>query len=468
MSDLEKDLVGAFIMNPELHEKLECGRKLFESEYCWLIYKETQKAYKDNREIDIAILSEILERKVPASYICSVLDGFPKSQTTFEVVDEKIRRLKNKRIAGEIIQEAKKESISILKGIEPSLTKIRERFKELDNLNDGRKPLEIETLKSLYSSEIPKREVLADPVIGKKEIIVLSGLPKSGKSILSLNLAFCLAKGKDWLNFTINKPIKVLIFQQEINRESYKERISVMHPAGIDLEFLENISINKERGLTIDTTQGLRAISRAIESFKPEFVVIDPLANFHSKKENVAEEMGTLFKTFQSLVDKYETTIFIVHHFSKIDPKERHGVYMARGSGVISASPDAVWTLKYLSRNKFDLEEDDFLRTVELSFELRNANPIRPLILKRNDQLWYEFIEVSKKGKLDIDDIIEEIKNAGGTIYQSKLEQRFKDKASHRTFLRAVQEAEQLEIIDSSIIEGSRGNSKILFLRGVV
>jgi len=463
---MEKDVVGAFIMNPELHEKLECSKKLFESEYCWLIYKETKKAYKDNREIDTAILSEILDRKVPASYICSVLDGFPKSQATFEVVDEKIRRLKSKRIAGEVIQEAKKESISILKGMEPSLTKIRERFKELDNLNDDRKLLEIETLKSLYSSEIPKREVLANPVIGKKEIIVISGLPKSGKSILSLNLAFCLAKGKDWLNFTINKPIKVLIFQQEISRESYKERISIMHPAEKDLEFLENISINKERGLTIDTNQGLQAISKAIESFRPEFIIIDPLTSFHTKKENVAEEMGALFKTFQSLVDKYETAIFIIHHFSKVDPEERHGIYMARGSGVISAYPDAVWILKYLSRNKFDLEEDDFLRTVELSFELRNANPIRPLILKRNDRLWYELIEVSKKGKLDVDDIIEEIKNAGGTIYQSRLEQKFKGRASHRTFLKAVQEAEKLEIIDSSIIEGSRGNSKMIFLRG--
>lgn len=462
MANIEATILGHLLNQPKLLKNLDLDKNFFPTQIQRLVFKELRSG-----NVDAAIIINELKKKGikdAAIQVSSLMDGIPKSKSeNLLLLINKARQQKKKNELFQLIDEQRR--IGLKTGDFDVTEEIRKGFEDLDRLDDNQESLEIETLKGLYLSDIPKRKTLINPIIGEKEIIVLSGLPKSGKSILALNLAFSLAKGKDWLNFSIIKPTRTIIFQQEISRESYKERISIMTPEENDLGFLDNISINKERGLVIDTTQGLMAISKAIESFKPEFVIIDPLASFHTKKENVAEEMGTLFKTFQALVDKFKITIFIIHHFSKINQEERHDVYMSRGSGVISASPDSVWTLKYLPKNKYQMEEDDIIKTIELAFEFRNTNRIKPLILKQNDQLWYEPIEPSLRSKVSPKDIVREIEKAEGEIYQSKLVKIFEGKASKGTIINAIKEAEELEQIDSSIIEGSRGKAKVLFLR---
>lgn len=465
MNDMDEAIIGRLIDSPNLIETTEMDKTLFESEKHRCIFSAIKKLNKEKQKIDMVEISNITGYKI--SDLLKLTEGLHKIPP--ENFINHVNGLRKNKLSKDIFKEVEKQRKFQEKRMEVDWIQTKNLLAGFEQLDHGGQRIEIETLKSLYSSDVPKREVLVDPVIGKKEIIVLSGLPKSGKSILALNLAFCLAKGENWLDFAIDNPARVLIFQQEISRESYKERISIMLPSERDLKSLEDISINKERGLTIDTTQGLLAFSKAIESFQPELVIIDPFTDFHSKKENVTEEMSAMFKTLKSVVDKYGITIFIVHHFSKVNPEERQKVYMARGSSVISASPDSIWTLKYLARNKFDnMEDEDFQKTVELSFELRNTNPIRPLTIKRNDRLWYEITEITKRVKIDVDDIIEEIKKAGGEIYQSDLEQKFKDRGSHRTFIKAIEKAEQSEFVDSSIIEGSPGNSKVLFLKVAV
>jgi len=141
MSDLEKEIIGAYLMNKTLFEEISCNAEDFESPYCKLILKKLKTAYKKGRETDIAILAVDLDKKVPASYISSLLDGFPKSQATVEVVKEKIRRLKNKRIGGKIIQESGKQGEFILKGIPPDLTETRELLKKYDIINKSKEQL---------------------------------------------------------------------------------------------------------------------------------------------------------------------------------------------------------------------------------------------------------------------------------------------------------------------------------------
>jgi len=461
MKDIEEAIIGRLIESPNLIETTEMDKTLFENEKHRRIFSAIKKSNEKKQKIDVVEISNITGYKI--SDLLKLTEGLHKIPS--ENFINHVNRLKKNKSAKEIFKEVEKQRKFQEKGMEVDWAQTKKLFEQVASLDHGGQRIEIETLKSLYSSDVPKREVLVDPVIGKKEIIVLSALPKIGKSILALNLALCLARGENWLNFPINKPTRVIIFQQEISRESYKERISKMFSSEKDLNFLENISINKERGLNFDTAQGRLALSGAIESFQPEFVIIDPFIDFHSKKENATEEMGAMFKTFKSIVDRHGITIFIVHHFSKANPEERSKVYMSRGSSVISASPDSIWTLKYLPKNISDgIEDEDFLKTIELSFELRNANPIKPLTIKRNDQLWYEAIEILSKSKINVDEIIEKIKKAGGKIYLKELEREFNDRVSHRTFLKAVQKAEQSKFVDSSIIEGSPGNSKVLFL----
>src|SRR5262249_5562444 len=104
-------------------------------------------------------------------------------------------------------------------------------------------PIKIETLQDLWRKEIPKREsFLGDGLIAREDIIVFSGPQKKGKSILSLNLGLRLAKGENWFSWSVPKPLRVGIIQQEIPEGALKERLEKMlEPEAQNVEFLSRI-----------------------------------------------------------------------------------------------------------------------------------------------------------------------------------------------------------------------------------
>lgn len=452
----EKLILGHLLLQPELIKELDLDIDFFERRENKLIFKELRSAGKNT---DVALFYEKLQGRVKADYISSLMEGIPRSNANnvfYYINIVQAARLK-KKVASLILSGTKTGCLDN--------EKIRKYYEEIDRLERPSGSSITETLKNLHERDVPARSLLIDPILGRQEICILSGFPKSGKSVLSLNLAIRLAQGRDWLGFNIPAPAKVLILQQEVAVPLFKDRLELMISEEKEFSFLQNISHNKERGLLLDSGAGLNTISRTIEMEKPDLVILDPLIKFHSKQENRSDEMEEIFKAIQSLVDKYLISFFIIHHFAK-SQEDKIGGYMQRGSSVISASSDSNWQWNYLSKEGYKLSDEDFLKAMELSFEFRNTEPICPLILKSNELLWFEEIEPSRKIKAGYRDIYEEVKKAGGSIHRPELEKKFvPEKCSHRTFIKAVQKAEQQGLIDSTTLERSRGSSRVIFLR---
>jgi len=189
--NLGKEILGAIQLHPELLERLPDLSDVLKSTYNILIYRAQKKVFNQNLNIDIGILAEELNGKVPAAYISGLLNGFPKSLATLNVVLEKIRRLKIRNLKDKILSEANKENRLLEKGLEPDLTQLRSLFEELDDLINRNS----EILKPLSSISPKEINWLWPNCIPTGSLTLFAGDPGDGKSILCEYLAARLSKG---------------------------------------------------------------------------------------------------------------------------------------------------------------------------------------------------------------------------------------------------------------------------------
>ncbi|MGA2585466.1 MAG: AAA family ATPase [Candidatus Aminicenantales bacterium] len=330
----------------------------------------------------------------------------------------------------------------------------------------------VESLKEFLEKPIPPRQCLMGSLLAKKELTILSGPAKLGKSILSLNIALSLANGKPWLGFDINQPCRVLLIQQEVSEESLQERLKKMMggvlPAATSPDpssALENLFLKSERGLLLDSDEGLKKIRGIIEEISPDIVFLDPMYTFHTKKENTAEDMAAFFRIVHDLIKRYEIAVSLIHHFGKPNLLGREGGELHRGSSVIAAASDANWTFSRIPPNKYSLTSPRSEYGI-LSFELRNASSLEPMILHRDPEtLWYENAEPKENKKVSAQDIVEALRENGGEMLQSQIIEKFRDVAAVRLIKEAIYEATKRHQIRVRVIKG-KGNPKMLQLMG--
>lgn len=343
MADLEKNIVGAFILNAKLFDEIDCKPILFESPYCRLILKQLKAAHKDRRKMDIVILSEDLDRKVPVSYITSLLDGFPRSEATPEVVNEKLRRLKNKRIGGLIIQEAQKRGEDILKGVPTDIGKIRSLFTEFDSINENNTPV----LKLL--DDIAPRNVdwLWWNRIPKGSLTLFVGDPGEGKSILCEYLAARLSKGERLPDKADFKKTGSTIFLTAEDNLADTVRVRA-DDAGADCKKIHVLDglINDEIFLL---SKHLTFLEKEIQRISDVLLlVLDPITAFGvpimSSSKDEGKTVRARLTPLVKLAEKYNISVVAVSHCNKDQAKK--AVYRVLGSIDFIAAARTVWLVQ--------------------------------------------------------------------------------------------------------------------------
>ena len=89
------------------------------------------------------------------------------------------------------------------------------------NMESGR--MSLVTLEDLMKREI-KVEWLIDGFIAKGCLAFLHGVTGVKRSFLLQEMALALATGEGFLGYAIEKPVKVLLHQQELTHAQVKER----------------------------------------------------------------------------------------------------------------------------------------------------------------------------------------------------------------------------------------------------
>ncbi len=262
-------------------------------------------------------------------------------------------------------------------------------------------------LDMVFENHIP---VISRGVLPKGERLLIAGEAGVGKSMLRLELAIHLVMGWDWLGFKIPKAQKVLMLQFENSEPIEQKRLELMLKGLEILELPTNRMVWIKRGNRMDLTKvgdqiKLRDMVKLSEC---DVVMYDCLSNFHSANENDNVKMRNVLDVTTDIDVFCNTSSVMIHHFGQ--PSEnREDRYRIRGATSIVdwCGCGIAFTVKK--------HEHKFLRKLEF-IKVRDAAPIKPLIVERNGHFTLEVVDL--ESKCNPQKIREILLNIGGEVDQ--------------------------------------------------
>ena len=195
------------------------------------------------------------------------------------------------------------------------------------NLSIQRQPFKIEQLDDIDDEPV---EWLIEGVIPKKAFVALYAPPASFKSFVALDIAECIATGREFLTKQVKHQGAVLYIAGE-GHGGIGARIKAMKkhhstPQGAPVFFLRK-QINLRSSAT-DIQDLIQAVDdiQATHDINFELVVIDTLARaFGGGNENASEDMGAFITAAGAIQGRYNCALLVVHHAGKDATKGLRG-----------------------------------------------------------------------------------------------------------------------------------------------
>jgi RecA-family ATPase len=210
----------------------------------------------------------------------------------------------------------------------------------------------------------------------EKGTMFLGAPPKHLKTMLAMQLAYCIATGRDFLGWktTANG---VLYIEQEIGLTITKERYEAMRRFfGDDHVNMQFWAKDKNRlSLRKDYTGSLE---QTIKDVRPQVVVFDPFRKMTTgADENSSGDVTQVFEQLTRLQEEYGFASVLVHHTAKPSEERRACAPEAlRGSSEIFAHGDTYGIFCNSQKNGTE---------VDVHWTFRNHAPIDPWKLQFNE-----------------------------------------------------------------------------------
>lgn len=213
----------------------------------------------------------------------------------------------------------------------------------------------------------------------KGDKITLIGASKQRKSFFMLQMALCLAAGRDFLNWENSLRRQILLVQFELKENHYHERVNRLADA-LDItddDVENNLKIVNARGLGISGADGIRRMSTVAKDSGAEIIIFDPLYKLLDGNENSPEAFKPVLDAFDSLAEETEAAICYVHHDAKGAAGDRELKDRGSGSSILGRDYDAAIALTpHISEKNVTIVET----------LLRNYRPQNPFCIE-----WSEF-----------------------------------------------------------------------------
>jgi len=206
--------------------------------------------------------------------------------------------------------------------------------------------------------------------IERGQIIEFYGVPGSGKTWFSLEMAYKMAIGGWILNtpeYAVTRPLNVLYIDNENGKTLIKRLIDMelydMELANKNLYLIQNGGVFTEDGvkeyLPVDRfgkdpdDKNTETLADAIIGMvmtgsipKPDVVFFDPLADVMLGDENSTKDMKNFVYDTKRLIEKLGSTIIINHHTRKDNKDNTEELYGSRGSTVLPGALDMAIELR--------------------------------------------------------------------------------------------------------------------------
>ena len=200
------------------------------------------------------------------------------------------------------------------------------------------------SLSELFNAESTAIDWLIPGLLPRGETALLMAPPKCGKTLMSIDLAYCLTTGEDYfLNSDEFKtsPGKALLISADESKQSTTAKLFSRGFRNDDqnLKCMFNWDINQTKRL-----------EEELENFRPDLVIVDSLKRINHGSpisENSAEFADNIY-TLKELLNRYGAAGILIHHTSK--DQDQEGVYRSRGSSAIAGAVWGIWELKQIPK----------------------------------------------------------------------------------------------------------------------
>ncbi len=211
---------------------------------------------------------------------------------------------------------------------------------------------------------LPKTPFYLDGLLPKHGKAMLYGPPKVGKSLVSLQLARCIASGEDFLDIKTVKG-RVLYLQFELGEEILQSRLLSTKQS------YEDVFVGTTFSLKLDSNVGQKEIRATLEAVEPNVLILDPLYKAINGDENESHDMLAVLNYIDTLIEAFDCSVFLIHHAGK--EISRRG----RGSSVLEDWVDSLIQLTKVNKNNESMRvrlKPIFLRHAPLPDEPIEAN----------------------------------------------------------------------------------------------
>lgn len=236
------------------------------------------------------------------------------------------------------------------------------------------------SLSDLLSKKIPPTRWLVDKLIPTNGISCISGVPKTGKSLFSLDLAYAVANGVNFLNKFKSKKGSVLIVNKEDSERLLQERMRELSSKSKEIYFYTSPNIY------FDTDKYLRAVESFVNNNNIKLLIIDSFRRSFRGEENSSQTIAEVHTRFKKLLINENLTIVFVHHHGKEGLiKRKNKADKLRGSSDILAMLDSLLVIEKNS--------EDTLKLTQAA--LRQDKQVEPFIIQfiNEDEKHFNFID---------------------------------------------------------------------------
>ena len=166
---------------------------------------------------------------------------------------------------------------------------------------------------------------LVEDVLPAASFAAIYGRPGSYKSFVALNLAACIASGRDAFGKAVEQG-PVIYVAGEGGAGLKRRRDAILRHMGLDDDlpiFFVKSQLNLRSSL-----EDYDALCGAIDAIgvKPVLVIFDTFARiFAGGEENSAKDVGETIVILGAIQERYETAVAIIHHAGKDESKGMRG-----------------------------------------------------------------------------------------------------------------------------------------------
>ncbi len=218
--------------------------------------------------------------------------------------------------------------------------------------------------------EFKAPEWLIDGLLEANTFSVCFGSPAAGKTFLTLDMALCIATGKDFHDHHV-KQGPVFYIAGEGHNGFARRAAAWSKENGISLKGVPFFKSSRAIVITDDDSVAelVDTIDAMVQQYgEPQLIVIDTLArSMGAADENSTKEMGAAIRAIDECRDAYDCRVLAVHHTGHAN-KER-----ARGSSALLGAVDA----EFMVDKWF---QDDSIAKVEVKFtKMKDAKIPEPM-----------------------------------------------------------------------------------------